>query len=86
MSKVKEYNSKKKLRRIEITPAENGFTTETYHDMQDNMGKGASIHTEYPGSGSGKEVKVHNSAHAAAMHVKQHLQRHAAQVFEKGVM
>lgn len=81
MSKVSDYKSKKKLRRIEITPAENGFTTETYHDTQDDLGKGASIY-----DGSGHEKMVHNNVHGVMKHIKSHLERHANTVMQKGVM
>ena len=80
MSKVSEYKGKKKLRRIEITPAENGFTTEVYHDTQDDMGKGASIYDHQP------QKLVHNSTHSALKHIKQHMDRHAASAFVKGDM
>jgi hypothetical protein len=80
MSAISKYKGKKKLRRIEITPAENGFTTSTYHDTQDDLGKGASIYDGSP------EVMLHKSANAATAHIKQHLSRHAAENFAKGVM
>ena len=83
MSAVKKYNSKRKLRRIEIEPMDDGgFVTHTYHDTQDDLGKGANIYSE----GNGHEKVAHTSASSALRHIKPHMERHAAHAMLKGDM
>jgi hypothetical protein len=66
MSKISEYKSKhRKVESMRIEPADNGgFVTHTHHDMQDNIGKGASIHDTQP------ETCVHNSCAHLIKHIK----------------
>ena len=70
MSKISDYKSKKKIRRIEIESADNGFVSKVYHDKQDDLGKGSAIYDDTP------EKTLHTSASSLAQHIKKHAQRH----------
>jgi len=79
-SKLQEYKNKKKIRRIEITPAENGFTTETSHEPTETYEKGSGMIGRY----HEPEKTVHQSVGSVIAHVRQHLTRHAMNNFGKG--
>ena len=78
-SKLQEYKNKKKIRRIEITPAENGFTTETSHERDKTKGN-----SNICGGRDDTEKTVHQSVGSVIAHVRQHLTRHAMNNFGKG--
>lgn len=84
MSKVKDYNSKKKIRRINVEMMDDGGATcsiEHMRDKEDSMGKGASL---YEDSYDARTLKTaHPNAHHLMRHLKEHLTRHGA---NSGVM